>query len=177
MVDVTEERQNEVFLKSQIGQDPLTKTYNRLAAVEKINEILSSNQRQACAFYIIDLDNFKAVNDTLGHMMGDRALIEVAEIIQRHVRAQDIVCRLGGDEFVVFLVDIPKRVIARNVESLIRKLTITYEADGKSETFSASVGIAIVPDAGTDFQTLYEKADKALYQVKKNGKKGYAIAE
>ena len=83
----------------------------------------------------------------------------------------------GGDEFVVFLVDIPKRVIARNVESLIRKLTITYEADGKSEIFSASVGIAIVPDAGTDFQTLYEKADKALYQVKKNGKKGYAIAE
>lgn len=177
LVDVTEERQNEVFLKSQIGQDPLTKTYNRLAAVEKINEILNSNQKQVCAFYIIDLDNFKAVNDTLGHMMGDRALIEVAEIIQRHVRAQDIVCRLGGDEFVVFLVDIPKRVIVRNVESLIRKLTITYEAEGKSETFSASVGIAIVPDAGTDFQTLYEKADKALYQVKKNGKKGYAIAE
>lgn len=177
LVDVTEERQNEVFLKSQIGQDPLTKTYNRLAAMENINRILKSDRKKECAFYIIDLDNFKAVNDTLGHMMGDRALIEVAEIIQRHVRAQDIVCRLGGDEFVVFLVDIPKRVIARNVESLIRKLTITYEADGKSETFSASVGIAIVPDAGTDFQTLYEKADKALYQVKKNGKKGYAIAE
>ena len=65
LVDVTEERQNEVFLKSQIGQDPLTKTYNRLAAVEKINEILSSNQRQACAFYIIDLDK----------MLGSKALL------------------------------------------------------------------------------------------------------
>lgn len=177
LVDVTEERQNEVFLKSQIGQDPLTKTYNRLAAVEKINAVLADKKPHGCAFYIIDLDNFKAVNDSLGHTMGDRALIEVADTIRRHVRPQDIVCRLGGDEFVVFLVDIPQRVIARNVEALIKKLTITYEAEGKCETFSASVGIALAPEHGTEFQTLYEKADKALYTVKNRGKKGYAVFE
>lgn len=177
LVDVTKDHQNEMFLKSQIGQDPLTKTYNRAAAIEKINEYLADGNQKNCAFYIIDLDNFKAVNDNLGHMMGDKALIDVAEIIRRHVRSRDIFCRLGGDEFVVFLENIPKHVIPRNVESLIRKLTLSYEADGKRETFSASVGIALSPADGTEFQTLYEKADKALYKVKKSGKNGYAMYE
>lgn len=177
LVDVTDEKQNAIFLQSQVGKDPLTKVYNRLAAIEKIHKILKSSANQVCAFLIIDLDNFKAVNDSLGHLTGDKALVDVANIIQKHVRPRDIVCRLGGDEFVVFLVDIPKEVIRRNVEALLRKLQLTYELDGKRESLSASAGIAVVPEDGSEFQTLYEKADKALYKVKKNGKNGYAFYE
>ena len=177
LVDVTDEKQNAIFLQSQVGKDPLTKVYNRLAAIEKIHKILKSDTNPECAFLIIDLDNFKAVNDSLGHLTGDKALVDVANIIQKHVRLRDIVCRLGGDEFVVFLVDIPKKVIRRNVEALLRKLQLTYELDGKIESLSASAGIAVVPEDGSEFQTLYEKADKALYEVKKNGKNGYAFYE
>lgn len=177
MADVTEERQNEVFLRSQIGKDPLTKTMNRAAAVEKINEILGKKGFESCAFYMMDLDNFKAVNDVLGHTTGDEVLIRVAEVISRHVRPNDIVCRLGGDEFVVFLVDIPKSAVERNVESLIKKLNLTFEKDGKQVTISASVGIALAPLNGNEFQTLYEKADRTLYQVKNSGKNGYAVYE
>ncbi len=177
LVDVTDEKQNAIFLQSQVGKDPLTKVYNRLAAIEKIYKILQSSANQVCAFLIIDLDNFKAVNDSLGHLTGDKALVDVANIIQKHVRPCDIVCRLGGDEFVVFLVDIPKEVIKRNVGALLRKLQLTYEFDGKRESLSASAGIAVVPEDGSEFQTLYEKADKALYKVKKNGKNGYAFYE
>ena len=177
LVDVTDEKQNAIFLQSQVGKDPLTKVFNRLAAIEKIHKILKSDTNQVCAFLIIDLDNFKAVNDSLGHLIGDKALVDVANIIQKHVRLRDIVCRLGGDEFVVFLVDIPKEVIRRNVEALLHKLQLTYELDGKRESLSASAGIAVVPEDGSEFQTLYEKADKALYKVKKNGKNGYAFYE
>lgn len=177
MADVTEERQNEVFLRSQIGKDPLTKTMNRAAAVEKINEILGKKEFESCAFYMMDLDNFKAVNDVLGHTTGDEVLIRVAEVISRHVRPNDIVCRLGGDEFVVFLVDIPESAVVRNVESLIKKLNLTFEKDGKQVTISVSVGIALAPLNGNEFQTLYEKADRTLYQVKNSGKNGYAVYE
>lgn len=177
LVDVTEEKQNAIFLKSQVGKDSLTKVYNRLAAIEKIDGFLKRNKGQICAFLIVDLDNFKAVNDSLGHLTGDRALIDVANIIQKHVRSRDVVCRLGGDEFVVFLADIPKNVIRRNVEALLRKLRLTYEFDGKKESISASVGIAVTPEDGQEFKILYEKADKALYQVKKSGKNGYVFYE
>lgn len=177
MEDVTEERQNEIFLRSQIGKDPLTKTMNRAAAVEAINEILQNGKFANCAFYMMDLDNFKSVNDILGHTIGDEVLIRAAEIISRHVRPKDIVCRLGGDEFVVFLVDIPKTAVARNVESLIRKLNLTFEKEGKKVTISASVGIALAPQNGKDFKMLYENADSALYQAKSRGKNGYAVYE
>lgn len=177
LVDVTDEKQNAIFLQRQVGKDPLTKVYNRLAAVEQIDKIIKNHRDYTCAFLILDLDNFKAVNDSLGHLTGDKALVDVANIIQQHVRSRDIVCRLGGDEFVVFLADIPENVIRRNVEALLRKLQLTYELDGKEESISASVGIAVVPKDGCEFKVLYEKADKALYHIKKNGKNGYAFYE
>ena len=170
LVDVTKEKQNEIVLKKQIGRDPLTNAYNRGAAIEKINELLKNPSTQTGAFLIMDVDNFKAVNDSLGHLMGDQVLVEVTKIIRHHVHQEDIVCRLGGDEFVVFMVNIPEHVISRNVHALLKKLEKTYEMDGKKEKISASIGIAVAPKDGQDFEELYEKADKALYRVKKTGK-------
>ena len=101
--------------------------------------------------------------------------MDVANILKMHVRPDDIVCRLGGDEFIVFLVDMPTVAIDRNLTKMLEKMKLTYERNGKREDLSASVGIALAPKHGRDFQTLYEKADIALYDVKNNNKNGYKI--
>lgn len=171
--DVTEEKQKEIELKKQAILDPLTKVYNRNAGMEKINKLLAGNKMQSNTFMLLDLDNFKTINDTLGHRVGDAVLVDVVNVIQKHVRSKDVVCRLGGDEFVVFLVDMPRNAIERNITSLLQKLNLVYERNGISEKLSASVGIVVTPEQGTEFNILYEKADIALYEVKNSQKNSY----
>ena len=119
---------------------------------------------------ILDLDNFKVLNDTLLHKTGDKALQDVAQILTTFFRKEDVVCRLGGDEFVVFL----KNISCANVESklsiLMEKLRLTYTQEDKSVTISASAGFAVAPASGATFQELYTAADQALYQAKHGGK-------
>ena len=103
----------------------------------------------------------------LGHLVGDTLLIDVVQIMKQHVGPQDIVLRMGGDEFVIFLVDIPKEAIGRSVGKLVEKLNLTYNRNEISETVSASMGIAVAPDQGKDFKSLYEKADAALRNIPK----------
>ena len=107
----------------------------------------------------------------------DTLLIDVVQIMKQHVRPQDIVLRMGGDEFVIFLVDIPKEAIGRSVGKLVEKLNLTYNRNEISETVSASMGIAVAPDQGKDFKSLYEKADAALYDVKKHSKNNFKFYE
>lgn len=171
--NIDAKKQNELELKKKAILDPLTKVFNRSAGIEKINAILSRNVPGENALLLLDLDNFKEVNDNLGHLVGDTVLVDVSNILRNHVRTSDVVCRLGGDEFVVFLANIPEEVIGRNVSKLLQKLNLIYERDGISEEISASVGIAVTPGDGNDFQELYEKADKALYEVKKSRKNNY----
>lgn len=173
--DITMEKEKEIRLRDQAGRDSLTKVYNRGAGYEEIKKILDKKGCAVSAFMIIDLDNFKEINDTMGHMVGDRVLIDVVQIIKNHVYQKDIVCRLGGDEFVVFLVNIPPSIIESNVAKLLDKLNFICEKDGVKKEISASIGISLVPENGTDVQTLYAKADMALYDVKKKGKNNYKI--
>lgn len=173
--NIDDRKSSELELKKQVVLDPLTKVYNRSACVEKIDTILKEKADSTHAFLLLDLDNFKTINDNLGHIVGDSALVDVANILKMHVRPDDIVCRLGGDEFIVFLVDMPTVAIDRNLTKMLEKMKLTYERNGKREDLSASVGIALAPKHGSDFQTLYEKADIALYDVKNNNKNGYKI--
>ncbi len=173
--NIDDRKSSELELKKQVVLDPLTKVYNRSACVEKIDTILKEKPDSTHAFLLLDLDNFKTINDNLGHIVGDSALVDVANILKMHVRPDDIVCRLGGDEFIVFLVDMPTVAIDRNLTKMLEKMKLTYERNGKREDLSASVGIALAPKHGSDFQTLYEKADIALYDVKNNNKNGYKI--
>ena len=174
--DIDSKKRRELHLEQQAVFDALTQVYNRSAGIRKISTALETMQPEdISAFLILDLDNFKQVNDCLGHMMGDQVLIEVAKIMKTHFRNYDVICRLGGDEFIVFVQKIPLEALDKIVKSLLRKLMLTYSAEGKEVTISASVGAALAPVHGTDFTQLYEKADSALYQVKNSSKNDYML--
>lgn len=175
--NINDKKKKELLLKEQAVLDPLTKAYNRVAGRERINKILKEESDTTHAFLLIDLDNFKNINDKLGHLGGDRVLIDAVSIMRRHVRSSDVVCRIGGDEFVIFMKNIPEDVVPRNVTKLLKKLNLTYERAEKFETVSGSVGIAMAPRSGMSFEELYEHADIALYQVKNESKNNYKIYE
>ncbi len=173
--DIDSRKQQELLLKKEAGRDYLTGLFNRRSGTKKINRLLEEKKDGIHAFVILDLDNFKALNDHLGHQMGDRALKDVAKILTHHFRTYDVICRLAGDEFVVFLLNIPPEIIERNVESLLKKMRLTYRTGETEVSISASAGVAIFPSHGRNFEELYEKADQAMYKAKRNGKGSYEM--
>ena len=119
-----------------------------------------------------DLDNFKQLNDKLGHMQGDEVLRDVAQILRGLMRSHDLCARIGGDEYILFLKDICNR------EALRKKLqqlsdALSFNVDGI--TISASLGACLAPEHGDNFMTLYQKADEAMYARKRNGRHGFRI--
>lgn len=179
-IGVLEDDAEEQQLRDKADRDPLTGLYNRGRAIEEIEKYLASSELSkgvSHVYMILDVDNFKILNDTLGHQMGDKALLDVAEILKHHFREYDILCRLGGDEFLVFMKNIPEKAVCRNVTSLLKKLKLTYSAEGVSVEITASAGVALVSDLTMSFQEMYRRADTALYQVKKDTKNSFHIYE
>ena len=177
-IGVLEDYTEELMIRNRADRDSLTGLYNRNSAIEKIEEYMSSKEvtpGTVHVFMILDVDNFKVLNDMMGHQTGDKALQDIADILKHHFRDYDIVCRMGGDEFLVFMKDIPEEAVCRNVSSLLKKLELTYEARGISVTITVSVGIALVPDLSMDFPEMYRRADEALYQVKKEAKNNFHV--
>ncbi len=176
IMDIDVKKRSEIALKQQAEHDGLTGLYNAATTRAKISEILSSqySSEQTQIFILIDLDNFKKINDTFGHVCGDQVLIDVAKVLNRRFRSSDILGRLGGDEFVVMLSNVRSDKLADHLLSeLHNSLTRVYTQGNVSVTVSASIGIAIAPSDGTTFGELYKKADAAMYRVKKEGKNGY----
>ncbi|MDO4437854.1 MAG: sensor domain-containing diguanylate cyclase [Eubacteriales bacterium] len=184
--DVTEKKNQEIIieskdreakvLKHQAERDALTSLYNAGTFKQKVADILNRENRDNSVdvLLLLDLDNFKLINDTFGHQYGDKVLIDVAEILKHSFRKDDVVARLGGDEFVVLLVGTDGyEKLEPLLENLCKKLTMTYTKGDISITVSASIGIAISPTDGNTFKDLYYKSDIALYQVKNNNKNGY----
>lgn len=176
--DIDNKKRKELYLEERAIVDPLTKVYNRSAGTQYIVKALAEmNPGETSAFMLLDLDHFKRLNDTLGHMCGDDALKNVAEILMNHFRKYDIVCRLGGDEFVVFIQRIPIEVLDRVLTSLLKKMELDYERGDVKVSITISAGVALVPEHGNTFEELYEKADQALYQVKNTTRNAYKIYE
>jgi diguanylate cyclase (GGDEF)-like protein len=135
-----------------------------------------ANDRTGVAVLFIDLDDFKVINDTLGHAAGDSLLIAVIERISGLVRAGDLVARLGGDEFAILTDDEPDlRRTRAMAERLVRDLRVPYVLADHTITVSASIGIASAGEAGRDAQEIVRNADVAMYMAKANGKAGYAV--
>ena len=177
--DVTDKENDMLKLQKEARTDLLTGAMNRAAGTSAINRMLVQELHPGCVntFAIVDLDNFKTLNDVMGHMWGDRALCEVVLIMKKHCRAQDIVCRLGGDEFVVFLPDMIREAAEESLRVLSAKLHIDYVKENLEVMISASMGIVFSDGRDITFQDLYEEADGCLYQVKRTFKGSYHISD
>lgn len=158
--------------------DMLTGLTNRSGLVKALDARFAreAGQRRLALIYL-DLDGFKAVNDTHGHMAGDRLLQLVAERLRSMVRSGDLAARIGGDEFIVLSDQTETVQLLGFGDRLIREISVPYELDNRSKvTVGASVGIALAPDHGTDMPSLLSAADMALYQAKSTGKSRCVIA-
>lgn len=174
--DIDEKKRQEIALKQQAEQDGLTGLYNAVTTRSKINEVLGKKHdlQGSHVFVLLDLDNFKQINDTFGHIYGDQVLIDVANILKERFRSSDVIGRLGGDEFVIMLFEVrSEKYIERLMRGLKEALTKNYTQEDKTVGISASMGVVLAPNDGITFEELYKKADEALYQVKKQGKNGY----
>ncbi len=180
VTNIDKEKRASQLLQSQAERDPLTKLLNKDAARKYSEAYLSpavaaSSTIQA-ALIIIDLDNFKQVNDRHGHMFGDAVLSQVATQLRKFFRTDDVVARIGGDEFLVLMkgssdLSLVSSRCQRMVDSFHRLLT-SLAPDCK---LSCSVGVALCPGHGTTYTDLFRKADLALYQTKDRGKNSYLI--
>ncbi len=155
-------------------KDALTGLYNRSYAENRITRLLKTGH--SGALFMIDLDNFKCINDTYGHIAGDRALKRFADSLKKCADRRDIVCRIGGDEFVVFYTDqIDRDELKKKAQEMLELLTEVLREMGYGQITSVSIGVALHPCDGTGYEALYSNADKALYYVKKNGKNDYSF--
>jgi diguanylate cyclase (GGDEF)-like protein/PAS domain S-box-containing protein len=174
--DITERKQAERQIEFLAYRDVLTGLPNRLLLHDRFTQAVAYADRAGLrvALLFIDLDNFKTINDSLGHAVGDALLKEIALRLGACVRDTDTISRQGGDEFLIVLPDLSDTDAISPVLAKIREqLHMPFGFDGHELTTSASIGIAIYPSDGRDFETLLKKADTAMYQAKDAGRNSY----
>lgn len=156
-------------LTEKAGRDPLTGLLTRNGAMQRINAIL--DQQSYGSFCMLDMDNFKSVNDIYGHMEGDKLLIRFANILKKTAIGNEVIARIGGDEFVIFLQDnMSRHEILLYANKMMRAVQKGIISPGKLVKISVSMGVSLASQDGLTFEELYENADKALYYVKNAGK-------
>jgi diguanylate cyclase (GGDEF)-like protein len=175
--DVTQRRRQEQEITHLARHDVLTNLANRALFREQLQQALLRLRRgQGFAVFCLDLDRFKAVNDTLGHPVGDVLLKEVSERLLSCVRQGDLVARLGGDEFAIIQANVrdidSTEVLAARIVETVGK---AYEINGHRIDISTSIGLTLAPRDGTDADQLIKNADLALYRTKTDGRNGYSF--
>ncbi|SNZ03405.1 PAS domain S-box-containing protein/diguanylate cyclase (GGDEF) domain-containing protein [Persephonella hydrogeniphila] len=171
--DITRRKHKEKKLKNLAYYDNLTKLPNRPHFFNKLKSAVerATENKTKFALFFIDLDGFKQVNDTYGHEVGDKLLIEVAKKLRSSVRKDDFVARLAGDEFVILIENIDgKEVLKKIADKIIKNVGSIYIIDGNEIKIGASIGISIFPDDANDIETIMRHADSAMYHSKLTGK-------
>jgi len=171
--DISERLRAQELLKYQANHDALTGLPNRNLLGDRIGQsiALAHRDRRVMAVVFLDLDDFKLINDTLGHRAGDQLLKLVGERLRECVRDSDTVARLGGDEFVVLLNDQPgKETVTHAVHRLVAAIANPLDVEGHEIITSCSVGISLYPSDGVDGDTLLKHADTAMYEAKADGR-------
>jgi diguanylate cyclase (GGDEF)-like protein len=172
--DVTEQKAQAEALAHQAMHDPLTDLPNRTLLFDRLGMGIQISQRDgtALALLLLDLDNFKEVNDSFAsHYIGDRVLRAVADRLRTQLRASDTVARLGGDEFAMVLLGVDgEQGAAQAAAKVLAAFEAPFEVEGRTLRIGASVGIAIYPDHGADADTLVRRADSAMYAAKRSGR-------
>jgi diguanylate cyclase (GGDEF)-like protein/PAS domain S-box-containing protein len=174
--EIGDRRQAEERAQHLADHDALTGLPNRRLLEDRLTQALALSQRnrKQTAVMFVDLDRFKAINDTLGHAAGDQVLKEVAQRLVRQLRIGDTVCRVGGDEFVVVLPEAKRSSDAANVaQKIIETLSVPIQVVDRELTVTPSIGIAVFPDDGRDAESLISNADAAMYHAKVSGRANY----
>lgn len=171
--DVNEQVREREALMIQAQTDSLTGLYDKGTTHSMISDFLSASPPDKMhAVFVCDIDNFKMINDTFGHLYGDTVLGDMADNLRSIFRSSDVVGRIGGDEFMILMKNVPSLALIHSKALEIRAaFTLKYEKFSSS----GSIGIAIFPQDGTDFDALYQGADMALYNAKQNGKDCYML--
>ena len=175
--DVSERRQHLAALEHQALHDPLTGLPNRLLLDDRLEQSIRSAEREsgALAVLLIDLDRFKDVNDTFGHAAGDALLAQVGPRLRGVLRSVDTIARVGGDEFVIVLPTAGRAEdVGRTAEKILETLEAPFSVEGNATEVSASIGIALYPEHGSDSLHLLRAADAAMYMAKRSSK-AYAV--
>lgn len=172
--DMTNSLREKEELRHLATTDPLTGLLNR-GAIEGALKLYMDGVNAKGTLFMLDLDKFKEVNDTLGHPVGDELLIKTANTLKEIFREQDVIGRLGGDEFVCFAKGfVDKKLLLERAETILKKLTVDYpKEDGSVIHVTVSIGAALYPYNALDYDALYSSADKALYEAKKAGRNCY----
>lgn len=181
--DISQRKRDEERIRFQANYDMLTGLPNRTLFHDRLEQALTASKRHGAkvALMFIDLDGFKAINDTLGHDAGDLLLKDVAGRLRKCVRESDTVARLGGDEFTIIMTRVDGRDgIAQVARRILASLAVPFQLlgnDGKAATgqVSASIGISISPDHATQLEDLLRNADAAMYQAKNCGKANFVF--
>ena len=177
LLNVGNFRKSNRELKEQAETDLLTDLYNKVATETKIKEYLATGMNNKMAImFVLDIDNFKKINDTMGHAFGDEVLSTLGHQLKSEFRINDIIGRTGGDEFIILLKDLKDEAVLKKEAGRVATFFKNFKV-GEYTKYSAtaSIGAVEIPTDGEDFETLYKKADKALYLAKKRGKNQMAF--
>jgi diguanylate cyclase (GGDEF)-like protein/PAS domain S-box-containing protein len=179
--DISERKAFEEQLEHQAFHDPVTHLANRALFNERVRHAVARarRERNCLAVIFMDLDDFKTINDSLGHAAGDRVLMEVGKRLATSIRASDTAARFGGDEFTVLLEDITgPQEAADTAERIVEALTMPLHLDGKDLVVRPSLGISVVEgETAADADDVIRNADAAMYNAKQDGKGGYRLFE
>ena len=175
--DIDAQKQKELNLMMAAKMDKMTMLLNRETTMENIRRTLKKKKEQSHALFMIDVDNFKVLNDTLGHQTGDAFLIRLAAELKGTFEEQDIVGRIGGDEFFALMKEVSDReMVEKKAQMLLDKMQNVCSVY-PDIPLSGSIGISMYPEDADALEILYEKADEALYDAKRSGKNRYVFSK
>lgn len=177
--DITERKKLEMDLEKSAYYDKLTGLPNRRYFFEKLDEMVEVHRRDKRKFALafIDLDGFKDINDSFGHVVGDEVLTITGNRLYDYIRKSDTVARMGGDEFTILISDMENKemadIIVGKIHSVLQETMIIGSIECK---VNSSIGVALYPDNGIDSETLLRNSDSSMYDIKKNGKAGFCFS-
>ncbi|MDO5601572.1 MAG: diguanylate cyclase [Oscillospiraceae bacterium] len=179
VIDIDKEKREMEEMQAMAERDSLSTLYNKGTTRRVISNFLANEGRtHRHAFMMIDIDDFKRINDTLGHMYGDAAIADVATVLKSAFRVSDVLGRIGGDEFVIFVKDISSReMMVEKAAELCRLIQTCYAGQNKEIQLTVSVGVAMFYEDGVSYDQLYRAADLALYRSKRDGKNRFTFYE
>ena len=177
--DVTKQKNTERKYREQAQRDSMTKLYNRVSGREIVESYLDrKNPYESCGMLVMDVDYFKGVNDSYGHLFGDKVLIKISQLLMDHFDKKAVVSRVGGDEFVVFFYDIDNNQLVSRIGGFFDDIkTLTFAENDYIPT--CSIGVCFVPKNASNcsYDQIFQNADWALYQAKKRGRNRYVFCD